>query len=154
MAEVPVGFGVQLVLAMLAAEDPGLGFGTGKHAEAVVLVQQPDIGARGGIVTTAQVVVDFQVGGGDGKGLGLVAEAPASAGAALKVWGQYPVVACVGTPGTKTHLPGKRRKEGVSGAQRADFHAGELFQLELIVVGIKSGVQSQELQLGSGAVAE
>ena len=84
-ADVPVGFGVKLILAVLAANDPGLGFGTGEQAELVVLMEQADVGARGSIVASAQVVVDFQVGGSDGKRLGLMPKAPAAACPAFEI---------------------------------------------------------------------
>ena len=61
-ADVPVGFGVKLILAVLAANDPGLGFGTGEQAELVVLMEQADVGAGGSIVASAQVVVGISLG--------------------------------------------------------------------------------------------
>ena len=138
---------------MLAADDPGLGFGTGKQAELVVLMEQADVGARGSIVASAQVVVDFKVGGGDGKGLGLVAKAPAAASSALEIGRQDPIVASIRAAATKTYLPGQWREKGVPRAQGADFHAGKLFQLKFVVVGIQARVESEELQLGTGTVA-
>lgn len=120
-ADVPVGFGVKLILAVLAANDPGLGFGTGEQAELVVLMEQADVGARGSIVASAQVVVDFKVGGGDGKGLGLVAKAPAAASSALEIGRQDPIVASIRAAATKTYLPGQWREKRRSAGSGSGF---------------------------------
>ena len=68
-------------------------------------MEQADVSARGSIVAAAQVVVDFQVGGSDGKRLGLMAKAPAAPCAAFEIGGKNPVVASVSAAATKTYLP-------------------------------------------------
>ena len=67
---------------MLAADDPGFGFYASQQAEAVVLVQQAEVCARGEIVAPFDVIIDFHIRRGNGEGLGVLAQAPAAAGSA------------------------------------------------------------------------
>ena len=64
-ADVPVGFGVKLILAVLAANDPGLGFGTGEQAELVVLMEQADVEGAVAMLDDARQILVFGAGGMD-----------------------------------------------------------------------------------------
>ena len=152
-SEVPVAFQVGLVLAVLVADDPGLGFHATQKAELVVLVEYAQIGAGRSVVTAAQVVVDFQVGGGHGEGLGAGCQSPASTGTALQVGGEYAVGFGVSAAAAEADLPGQWREELVARREGADFHAGQLFNLYFVVVRVKASVQAQELELCSATVA-
>src|SRR5690554_5039219 len=108
-------------------------------------MQHAKISARGEVVAAADVIIDFQVGGGDSEGLGIVVQAPASAGAALEVRGEYPVCAGIRAPATEAYLPGNGGEELVARAQGSDLHTYDLFHLKFVIVVIEPGVQPQEL---------
>src|SRR5690606_27050926 len=152
-ADVPVAFQVELVLAVLAADDPGLGFNAAQQAERVALMQQAEVGTGGEIVAPADIVVDFQIGRSQGKGLCLRAEPPAAASPAFKIGGQYPVCAGVGASAAEADLPGGRGEERIARAQGPNFHAGDLLYLQFMVVVVEPGVQPEELELGAGTIA-
>ena len=75
-AEVPpemqVGIKVGLVLAVLAAYDPGFGLHTAQQAEPVVLMEYAQVGARCGVVAAAKVVVNLKISRSNGKSLSAV----------------------------------------------------------------------------------
>jgi hypothetical protein len=133
---VPVALQVGLILSVLAADDPGSGFYTGQQAESGVLVENAQVGAGGSVVVTAQVIVDFQVGGSHGKSLGATEQFPASACTAFQVGGKNPVGFRICPAASETYLPGQGREELVAGRQRADFHPSQAFDLQFIIVGV------------------
>jgi hypothetical protein len=105
-ADMPTCIQVKRVLPVAVAFKPGFAAESAKRAEPSELVQDTQICARGQVVARAEIVVDFQVGRGNGQRLGVAAKPLAAAGAALKVRYQNPLaVAGVAPAAPETHLP-------------------------------------------------
>jgi hypothetical protein len=103
--EMDGGFAVQLILPVLVIDDPGFGFYARQQAESVVLVEDAKVGSRCHIVAPTQVVVNFQVAGGQGEGLGAGEDLPAAAGTALHIRCENPLGACIGAAAAEADLP-------------------------------------------------